>query len=155
MLQMCPNSPVPKSFRKQTGSMLVIALFVIIVLALLGVTMTRMISASSQSTIIEVSGLRALTAAQSGAQLLLQQTFPLNAPINSCDTTLSSVTSFPAFSTIRGLQDCDFIASCSTSDVIKEGETHNYYRFSSIGQCSVGDIIVTRQVSLDAMQVQP
>lgn len=142
-------------YHRQKGSMLVIALFVIIVLALLGVTMTRMISASSQSTIVEVSGLRALSAAQSGAQLLLQQTFPLNAPINNCNTTLASATDFPSFTSIDGLRNCDFIASCTTSDVVKEGETHNYYRFSSIGQCSVGDIIVSRQVSLDAMQVQP
>ena len=152
---MCRSHVLQTKINAQQGSMLIISLFVIIVLALLGLTMTRMISASSQSTIIEVSGLRALTAAQSGAQLLLQQTFPVSAPINNCDTTISSASDFTAFSTIDGLRNCEFIATCTTSEVIKGGETHNYYRFSSIGQCSVGDIIVTRQVSLDAMQEQP
>ena len=146
--------PNQKSRRQQRGSMLVIALFVIVVLALLGITMTRMISASSQSTIVEVSGLRALTAARSGAQLLLQQSFPLNAPINRCDRSISSAVDFPEFSSISGLNSCTFVAACSTTEVIKRGEIHNYYRFSSTGQCNVGDIVVSRQVALDAMQIK-
>jgi MSHA biogenesis protein MshP len=154
MLQMFPK-PLIHFRSKQRGSMLVIALFVIVVLALLGATMTRMITASSQSTIVELSGLRALTAAQTGAQLLLQQTFPLNAPINACNTTISSTASFSGYSSIQGVQSCAFEASCTTSEVEKAGETNNYYRFSSTGQCTVGDIVVTRQVLLDAMQEQP
>lgn len=136
----------------QRGSMLVISLFVIIVLALLGITMTRMISASSQSTIVEVYGLRALTAAQSGAQLLLEQSFPLNATAAACNTT---ITSDPTFSTIEGFSGCQFSASCTTELVTISGVANNYYRFSSTGQCLVGDIIVSRQVSLDAMQELP
>ncbi|MBT0586879.1 pilus assembly PilX family protein [Alteromonas oceanisediminis] len=138
--------------RRQRGSMLIISLFVIIVLALLGATMVRMISSSSQATIVELSGLRAITAAQSGVQVLLAQSFPLNSPINACSTTITSPASF---SNVEGFRNCGYTASCSTVPVTKQGEVHNYYRFTSIGQCAVGDIIVSRQVSLDAMQVQP
>ena len=137
---------------QQRGSMLIISLFVIIVLALLGATMVRMISSSSQATIIELSGLRALTAAQSGVQALLAQSFPLNNAINDCNTTIASPASFAS---VEGVRNCEYSASCTTSPVTKQGDVHNYYRFTSVGQCTVGDIIVTRQVSLDAMQVQP
>lgn len=141
-----------RQLSQQRGSMLVISLFVILVLALLGVAMTRMIAATSQATVVEVSGLRALTAAQSGAQVLLQQTFPLNSPIQVCSTTITSPT---GFSDIEGLTGCSYIATCTTESVNKNGVANNYYRFSSIGQCVVGDIIVSRQISLDAMQEQP
>lgn len=148
MLLMCRRQPMTK----QRGSMLVISLFVIIVLALLGLTMTRMISASSQSTIVEVYGLRALTAAQTGAQLLLEQSFPLNSAATACNTTIASPASF---STIEGFTSCQYSASCTTEPVSIAGVVNNYYRFSSVGQCNVGDIIVSRQVSLDAMQELP
>lgn len=39
----------------QLGSMLVISLFVIVILSLLGITMVRMISASSQTVVYEVT----------------------------------------------------------------------------------------------------
>ncbi|MDM7859135.1 type II secretory pathway protein [Alteromonas sp. ASW11-36] len=132
--------------------MLIISLFVILVLALLGIAMTRMLAATSQATVIEVSGLRALTAAQTGAQVLLQQTFPLNSPIQVCSTTITSPASF---SNIEGLAGCSYIATCTTESVDKNGVANNYYRFSSIGQCIVGEVVVSRQVSLDAMQEQP
>lgn len=136
----------------QRGSMLVIALFVIVVLAGLGITMTRMLSATSQTTVVNVAGVRALSAAQAGAEVLLQQTFPLNAAANSCSATINSPASFSA---INGLAGCQYIATCSTEQVDLAGVTNNYYRFSSIGQCNAGGIIVSRQVSLDAMQEQP
>ena len=132
--------------------MLVISLFVILVLALLGIAMTRMLAATSQATVVEVSGLRALTAAQTGAQVLLQQTFPLNAPIQACNTTINSPASF---SNIEGVVGCSYSATCTTEPVNKNGVVNNYYRFSSSGQCVVGEIVVSRQVSLDAMQEQP
>ena len=55
--------------RQYRGSMLVIALFVIIVLALLGVTMTRMISASSDEGIVAKS----IQSVQHGECLLHRQ----------------------------------------------------------------------------------
>ncbi|WP_100643541.1 pilus assembly PilX family protein [Alteromonas facilis] len=140
------------SLHKQRGSMLVVSLFVIIVLALLGLTMTRMLSATSESTIIEIYGVRALTAAQSGAQILLQQSFPLNAPPNTCNTTIDSPVSF---GNIDGLKSCRYSATCTTESVTKAGQPHNYYRFSAFGECAIGNIVVNRQVALDAMQETP
>lgn len=137
---------------RQRGSMLIISLFVIIVLALLGVTLTRMLAATSQTTVVEVAGLRALTAAQSGAQVILLQAFPLNAPIQDCNATFTSPN---LFSNIDGLIGCSYSAACTTETVNKDGVANNYYRFSSVGQCVVGELIVSRQVSLDAMQEQP
>lgn len=138
--------------KTQQGSMLVIALFVIVVLAGLGITMTRMLSASSQTVVVNVAGVRALAAAQAGAEVLLQQTFPLNAAANSCSTTVNSPSSF---SQVAGMAGCQFIARCTTESVDLAGVPNNYYRFSSVGQCDVGGVIVSRQVSLDAMQEQP
>ncbi|WP_100657725.1 type II secretory pathway protein [Alteromonas flava] len=137
---------------RQRGSMLIVSLFVIIVLALLGISMTRILAAASQTTIVEIYGVRALTAAQSGVQSLLQQSFPLNAAANTCNAT---VTSPPSFGAIDGFKGCSYTASCATETVTFAGQNHNYYRFTASGECSIGNTIVNRQVALDAMQELP
>ena len=47
------------SLTHQQGSMLVIALFVIIVLAMLGATMSKMVIASNVTLVTDLTGLRA------------------------------------------------------------------------------------------------
>ena len=63
---------------KQRGSMLVISLFVIIVMALLGLTLSRLLSASSESIIYEVYGQRALNAARAGVEAQIALAFPIS-----------------------------------------------------------------------------
>lgn len=137
--------------KRQHGSMLVMALFVLIVLAFLGTTMVKVLSSASQSVVYEVLGTRAVNAAQSGLQQVVASAFPLNASAVACDNTLTSAANF---SDINGLNDCDFQARCTTSTVVKDGITHFYYRFSSTGVCQADDVWVSRTVSLDALQEQ-
>ena len=63
--------------RKQRGSMLVIALFIIIVLAILGLAMLRMLAASADSVVSEVYGQRALNAARAGVERSIAAAFPV------------------------------------------------------------------------------
>ena len=62
--------------KRQRGSMLVMTLFIIIILAFLGITMVNLLSSSNQSVVYEVLGARAKMAAQSGVQRLLSTAFP-------------------------------------------------------------------------------
>ncbi len=71
----------PSHFQQnQRGSMLVISLFVIVVMGLLVLTLIRLLSASSDTLIYEVYGLRAHQAAKSGLELKLTEVFPLCPP---------------------------------------------------------------------------
>ena len=135
--------------KKQTGSMIVMALFAIIVLALLAGTLVNMISTSSNSVLYEVYGVRAKNAAQSGVQEVAMAAFPLGTGPQLCNQTINSPASF---STISGFQSCQFTASCTTTDINFNGTDYRYYRFSSTGSCGFDGVVVNRTVSVDAMQ---
>jgi MSHA biogenesis protein MshP len=138
-----------RSAKKQTGSMIVMALFAIIVLALLAGTLVSMISSSSNSVLYEVYGVRAKNAAQSGIQEVAMAAFPLGAGPQICNQVINSPASF---STISGFQSCQFTARCTTTDVNFNGADYRYYRFSSTGSCGFDGLVVNRTVSVDAMQ---
>ncbi len=146
-LSLCAR-PTPK---QQTGSMLVISLFVIIVLAMLGATMSKMVIASNVTVVTDLTGLRAKNAAHSGLEVLGSMAFPLDSPIQACNTT---ITSNANFSNITGFGNCQYSASCSTININKNGNAHFFYRFTSVGSCQVGDSIVSRNLSVEALQEQ-
>ncbi len=145
---MCPRYFLPNNITKtvdQRGSMLVIALFVIIVLGLLGLTMTRLLSASSETIIHEVLGQRALNAARAGINCAVAKQLGsgcINPPV---DTFI--------FVGVPGLENCTYQYEIGTPKTIQDGnKDFKYWTFNSKGQCRVGNTNVTRNVYVDAMQ---
>ncbi|GGD61917.1 hypothetical protein GCM10011357_16510 [Lacimicrobium alkaliphilum] len=134
--------------------MLVISLFVIVVMAFLALTLTRLLSASSDSLIFEVYGLRAHQAAQSGLEAKLTEAFPLCPPgsVNSVcvdkslnDPTACDNTTAVTFS-MDGLRNCSVSSSCSVETT---GDSR-YYQFTSTGTCEAGDAVTSRTAFVDA-----
>ena len=123
------------SLTHQQGSMLVIALFVIIVLAMLGATMSKMVIASNVTLVTDLTGLRAKHAAQTGLEVLGSQSFPLDNSIQTCNTTVNSNA---AFTGIIGFSNCAYTAACNTISITKSGIEHYFYRFTSVGTCGRG-----------------
>ena len=142
---MFPSRPSMHSGTKQTGSMLVIAIFVMVIMALLGFAMVRLLSGTVDAGVQQVFGLRALNAAQSGLEAKMAQVFPLNN--GGHDETQCEGTPIEHDFTVEGLQDCSVSASC----VIGYQDAQvSYYRFVSTGQCQAEDFITSRTVSVDA-----
>ena len=136
---------------QQQGSMLVIALFVIIVFGLLGLTMTRLLASSSESVIYEVLGQRALNAAKTGLERCLAAKYPIASGITPC----SSPTDY-TFNNVAGLENCQYqVVPSNDVTVIDNGNTYTYAKFTSTGRCDAGDIIVTRQIYVDALVNNP
>ncbi|GAC29617.1 hypothetical protein [Brumicola pallidula] len=133
----------------QRGSMIVMALFAIIVLALLAGTLVNMISTSSNSVLYEVYGVRAKNAAQVGIQELAMASFPLGTGPQQCNQVIANSATFGS---ISGFQACEFSARCTTTDINFNGEDYRYYRFSSTGSCGLDGVVVSRTLSVDAMQ---
>ncbi|GAC13779.1 hypothetical protein [Aliiglaciecola lipolytica] len=134
------------SLQKQSGSMIVIALFVIIVMALLGLTMVKLLNSSADAVIHEVYGARALHAAQSSMEINIKSAFPLTQDgAGNCDS-LTTI----AFATVPGLQNCYAIASCTLTTGFVD-ETTQYYHFESTGICSAGKVTASRSVAVDAI----
>ena len=134
--------------KKQRGSMLVIALFILIVLSFLALFLLRSNQLNSQSVINEVYGLRAKLAAQTGIQMLLLESFPLNANEQACNQTIVSPASY---SNIDGVNGCTFVARCVTTDVLFNSQNNQFFQFSSTGTCDIAGQVVSRTVAVDAM----
>jgi MSHA biogenesis protein MshP len=127
--------------------MLVISLFVIIVMGLLALTLTRLLSSSTDAIIHEVYGQRALNAARAGVEEQIALAFPISGAA-SC-TAISGPTI--DFALVTGLESCEVSAQCTQLNVVDGSITRTFYKFTSTGTCIAGDIIATRKVSVDAM----
>ncbi|GAA0811851.1 hypothetical protein GCM10009111_04910 [Colwellia asteriadis] len=144
--------------QRSQGSALILALFIIIVLTLLGVALMRVLSSSSETIAQEVIGSRALMAANSGMQAHLQKLFPLNP-----DPAVMIIDNCPVDKTynlpetgidIPGLYHCKAVATCqlyfSDPDTLIK-----YYRLTSTGECGSGAITSdTKDVVLSSRTIQ-
>lgn len=137
---MFPNSRLSQ----QRGSMLIIALFVIIIMAMLGLTAVKLLNSAADKVTHEVYGLRAFAAAQSSMDKVLEKAFPLSQDgTGACNVDITNYGNTP------GLEFCYAIARCSLTQGFV-GESSKYYRFVSTGVCSAGDITASRTIAVDA-----
>ena len=125
----------------QSGSALIMAIFVIVIMTILGSALMRMISAGSESVAYEVVGTRAFNSAQSGAQWGLQQLFPLNANAEVCFAATTK-----DYSNIEGLNNCTADLLCSS---FVDGSV-TYYQVTSTGQCDINGEVTSRTVEVQA-----
>ena len=117
----------------QKGSALVIGIFIMVVMLLLVVSMSRLLTKSSYTTAYEVLGTRAFLAAQSGMERSLSLLFPLNsAPLTACPAI--PVINFNATS---GLNSCSVTVAC----VPKLNGSITHFRLRSTSTCSDGSVI--------------
>jgi len=124
------------SITTQKGSSLVLALFIIIILSLLGNVLMRMISTSSETVSQEVLGTWAYMAENSAMQAELQLLFPINTTSStSCDTAFTNKPydlqkNFNE--DIPGLYDCRAETSCE--HYYTDLDSTKYYRLTSTGE---------------------
>lgn len=151
------NSP---SSLKQQGSSIVLALFVIIILSLLGGVLMQMISTSSETVSQEVLGTRAYMAANSAIQTELQLLFPLNTIASGyCNTEIINKEHLlkDAFNEdIPGLYDCKAYTSCENyypQPTDPQGGP-KYYRLTGTGECGSGNMTNSLSVVKSSRTIQ-
>ncbi len=131
------------------------ALFIIIVLMLLGGALMRVLSTGSEAIAQEVIGTRALSAANSAMQAELQQLFPLNSTTNQCNANNSY--DFSASGTnIEGQYHCKAVTTC-THYATHPNTGDKFYRLKSIGTCGSATLASDSQdivVSSRTLQVE-
>ena len=97
---------------KQSGSALVTAIFVLVIMTLLGSALIRMQQSSSETLVYEVIGTRAYAAAQAGIQWQMTEIFPLNTTgATACANNIIE----PDISNTQGLEGCFFNVTCDDS----------------------------------------
>lgn len=122
--------------KQQAGLGLVGAIFVIVVIALVSLAMSRMLEADKLTQSYEILGLKAFLAAESGAQLGVNRLIPPDSVGSCADRTFALEAT--------SLRFCTATVSCSKTTA--NGE--NFYTVSSIGQCTAGDFIASRTLEV-------
>lgn len=151
---MFPNRSITRSATQ--GAALPVALFIIVVMALVGAALVRIIVDTSSGVVNDVIGQRAFNAARSGAELFLVQLFPLDEPTNESlcgerDAALSpddndDLAVYTESFTTAGLHGCSAHVYCDFAAA--EGITH--FRIVSQGRCDAGDLSYTKELLLEA-----
>ncbi|MCG7532358.1 hypothetical protein MHM98_13555 [Psychrobium sp. MM17-31] len=140
------NQTSSPQLKKQRGSMLVIALFVIIVLAFLAYAMIRITNTSASANVYEVYGTRALNAANSGVEKALNDIFGPGNSGTSCPAAASltnlSLGGTPEFA------GCIVNVTCNSFTVTQTGFVH--FQIESTANCSAGDFTTQRSVVVEA-----
>lgn len=133
-----------RSQSKQQGSALVIAIFIIVVMTLLGSALVRMIGSNAETVAYEVIGTRAYQAAQAGTQRKLSEIFPLLPGVGIC----TAVNDEYDFSAIEGLNNCKAVSvNCSEDTTVND---ITYYTITSTGQCTVAGVFTSRKIEVKA-----
>jgi MSHA biogenesis protein MshP len=134
------HSPMP---RKQRGSALVMAIFVITVMFLLAAALINMATDDDDSFNQEVWGTRALATANSGADAALARLFPLVGGVSNCDAVTTPAWTPPAS---LGFSGCRVTLACFSYAVGSQTQ----YRITSEAVCELGPMRVRRQVEVEA-----
>ena len=114
----------------QNGSALAIAVFIIVVMAVLAAGITKSISSSSDQVVYEVLGTRALFAAESANERMLALIFPI--AIDGSDEA-ACVSSQSTKFTQPGLVNCVATTDCTLNE--PTGSNTKYYQVVSTGVC--------------------
>ena len=128
---------------KQHGSALVIAVFIIVVMLALTLSLAKLLRSGSETVVYEVQGSRTLFAAQSALELALTQLFPLNSATANC----GAVTTSYVFSG-TALNSCVATLSCQAYTDSNPAETP-LFRLVSTASCSAGSAQTQRTVQIE------
>lgn len=147
-------NPTKTPLQHQRGAALAIAIFVIVVLSLIGLTVVKMVRDATMSTVVEVYGTRTEAAARSGAELFLTQLFPLAAPTQSalCPARVSATPQTSVLShglAAVGLDHCTVTVFCDRLD-LQAPYSGIHFRIVSQANCSADSMQFSRQLLLEA-----
>jgi len=132
------------SRKQQQGFSLPVAIFIIVIMAMIGIGMVQLSNQNTRSSLQEEFSNRAFYAAESGASYALNRLLgaagnaPLAASTAACTALNGSSLTFNA----QGLQGCRTSFQC---DVQNAGGA-TYYNVSSAGRCVAGSIQAQRTV---------
>ncbi|MDX3775391.1 type II secretory pathway component [Chromatiaceae bacterium AAb-1] len=125
---------------QQQGSALVTAVFIMLVMLALVLSLSRLLVSGSETLVYEVQGTRAFLAAQSALEIAMTDVLPLNnIAAGACETT--KTITFP--SVFPEISHCTVTVGCSETNV---------YQLTSTAVCESGKFITSRTVQMAASQ---
>ena len=129
--------------KKQSGSAIIVAIFVVIIISLLGASLVSLQQNSAKGASFEVYAARAYLAAHSGSEIALTQLFPLSVGASSAVSSCVNVVEEPALpANDAGFHNCSVKISC---DLLE-----SRYKIVSTAVCETSQITTRRQITVEA-----
>jgi MSHA biogenesis protein MshP len=141
---MCPKQP--NALTKQGGFLIPVALFIVVGLGALALTITRMGSANGSNMTLASITAQALYAADSGGQFSAHRILFNVQSRGQADANCTSINDTQISFTAAGLSGCQVALSCSRS--APGGTPKRLYAVQSTATCGGGDLVAVRQIAL-------
>lgn len=137
------------ALQRQRGFLIPLALFIVVVMGLLALALTRMSTQAGLASAQELLSLQAFYAGESGAQQGMNQLYPPADPnlnirddVNArCDGVVRTL----AFAGVTGLSGCSAAVSCNCVSCTPAAAT-SFYTITSVGSCNAGTLSATRTI---------
>lgn len=144
---MCPEY----ALRRQRGFLMPLAVFIIVIMGGLALTMSRTVSQSNTSVIQTAIAMQAFYAADSGAQWGMNRLFyNAGTPLSraAVDASCAALTGQSLNFATDGLRNCNVQLQCART--IDASDTSSYYLISSAAHCGSAPIDAQRTVEVSA-----
>ncbi|MDN7129433.1 pilus assembly PilX family protein [Pseudidiomarina terrestris] len=145
---------LPQSTRcqRQQGAALAIALFVLLVMSLVGLTLVRSLNDTADAVASDVLGGRAQLAASSGVQAIMVELYPLNMGFDPsvCPARVASeppVVRSYSF-TAPGLSQCTAQVRCNQLDLTSP-YSGTHIRIIAEGSCDGGAMMYSKRILVE------
>ena len=154
MLSRRANFKGPKG---QQGSMLIVAIFIITVMVFIAVALQDVFDKAAKSVAYEVFGARALSAANSGAEVALQKTFYLNTEqalvFNNANPQVATL-SLNSDGFKSAMFNCSVEVTVEKFDVSDATYYYDYthYRIESTATCVAGSFTTVRTIAVEGRE---
>lgn len=140
---------------KQKGSAIVLAIFVIVIISLLGAALMSLQRDSAKGSSYEVYAARAYLSAYSASEIALAELFPL-IPVDAVATvpSCSHVTVNIALQSYdAGFHGCSAIVSCSVLSPSLSSSLPTRYKVVSTAVCKNAQTVTRRQITVEAVSL--
>lgn len=135
---------------KQKGSAIVLAIFVIIIVSLLGAALVSLQRDSAKGTSYEVYAARAYLSAYSASEIALVELFPLNrSAANATNCTDISV----PLGNDAGFHGCTADYQCQTLMPSTSSSLPTRYKIVSTAVCENAQTVTRRQITVEAVSL--
>jgi MSHA biogenesis protein MshP len=138
--------------QKQSGSAIVLAIFVIVIISLLGAALVSLQRDSAKGTSYEIYASRAYLSAYSASEIALTELFPL-IPI-SASSAVPSCSNVSVGATLPtndvGFHGCNAIISCKELAAVNSASLPTRYKVTSTAVCKNNQTITRRQIMVEA-----
>jgi MSHA biogenesis protein MshP len=163
---MCPKNYYHYRYFEQQGFLLPLALFILVVMGALALTISRTSIQTQWASIQEFTNIQAFYAAESGAQRGMQALFLTNTTRQATDASCTAMSISPDFSAIDGLKICTAQVSCNCryrdnsvcnsaiaanySTTAAAGLSKSFYTITSQGACGGQQFRSVRTIQVGA-----